>query len=159
MEFKLFLLTVLSGFAGTIVMTSVMYLYARLLDKNTKVVHILGSMLTGNEESYHVQKIKVLTTGAVAHVFVGVLFSFGYFLLWNWGVFDIAWVDSLILGALSGVLAIIVWKSYFIMHQRPPEISLTHYFIALFISHIVFGLITVNVFKIITHEPEFWHQL
>lgn len=159
MQFSIFLLTIVSGFIGTIGMTIVMYLHAKATNHNTKVVHVLGTMVTGNKEFDQNNNIKILATGSLAHVFVGVLFSFGYFLLWNWGVFDITWIDSIIVGALSGLLAIIGWKSYFAVYNRPPKLSLTHYFIALFISHIVFGLVTVNVFRIITDKPQFWYQL
>lgn len=156
MNFKVFLLTILSGFAGTIGMTAVMYLYASLAKKNTKVVHILGSMVTGNLDYSKPEKIKTLVTGAIAHVSVGVLFSFSYFLLWNWGVFSISTFHSLIVGGLSGVLAIIVWKLYISVYHNPPKINLTHYFTALLISHIIFGFITVNVFRIIANNPQFW---
>lgn len=159
MELSTFLLTIVSGFAGTIAMTSVMYIYASLTKMNTKVVHILGSLVTGNVKITEDQKTKVLVTGSIAHVFIGVLFSFSYFLLWNWGVFNISLFDSVIVGALSGIAAIIFWKSYISVHQRPPAVPLFHYFTALFISHVVFGVVTVNVFRVITDSPQFWYQL
>lgn len=159
MELSIFLLTILSGFAGTIAMTLVMYLYARLTETNTRVIHILGSMVTGNVAFTDDNRMKILATGSIMHVLFGVLFSFGYFLLWNWGVFDISFFDSLIVGALSGILAVIAWKLYFTVHQRPPQVPLLHYFIALFISHVVFGLVTVNIFSLITDKPQFWYQL
>lgn len=159
MNFGIFLITIASGFVGTLAMTIVMYLYANLTKKNTKVIHIFGSMLTGNTGLTINQKVKILTTGTIAHVFVGVLFSFSYFLLWNWGVFSISLFDSLIIGAISGIVAIVVWKSYFKAHRKPPKVYLRHYFTALFISHVVFGLVTVYVFSIITISPQFWFEL
>ncbi|WP_296622170.1 hypothetical protein [Marivirga sp.] len=150
MELNIFLLTIISGFVGTIAMTIVMYLYGNLTKKKTKVVHILGLMMTGNLALSKEQKTKILTTGSIAHLFIGILFSFAYFLLWNWGVFNISTFDSIIVGALSGVLAIIVWKSYFNVYRKPPRVPLPHYFTALFISHIVFGLVTVSVFNLIS---------
>ena len=45
MELGVFLLTIASGFAGTLAMTLVMYMYAGLTKTNTKVVHILGLMV------------------------------------------------------------------------------------------------------------------
>ncbi|MEX2485393.1 MAG: DUF6789 family protein [Brumimicrobium sp.] len=159
MELSIFLLTVLSGFAGTIAMTIVMYVYAHLAKKNTKVIHIFGSMVTGNTGLTRNYRGKMLATGTIAHVFVGVLFSFSYFLLWNWGVFDITLSDSFIVGLLSGVIAIIVWRIYFFVHQKPPKIFLPHYFAALLISHVLFGLVTVNVFNLIADNPQFWFQI
>lgn len=159
MELSTFLLTILSGFIGTLAMTIVMYLYANLTKKNTKVVHILGAMVTGIIIFSKEDKTKILVTGSIAHVAVGVLFSFSYFLLWNWGIFNISISDSLIVGAISGILAIIGWKSYFKVYRKPPKVPLFHYFTALFISHIIFGLVTVNVFRIIVDNPQFWFQM
>lgn len=159
MELNTFFFTIVSGLAATIAMTIVMYLYASLSQANTKVIHILGSMLTGHGKIPEYDKNKVLTTGALVHTFIGVLFSLAYFLLWNWGIFEITFFDSLIIGALSGIFAIVVWKTYFLVHQNPAKVSLLHYFIALFISHIVFGLVAVHVFSLIVETPQFWFQL
>lgn len=154
-----FLLTIASGIAGTVFMTAVMYLYAALTKNDTKVVHILGSMITGTTNNKQEGRGKKLTAGALGHLSVGLLFTLMYFLLWNWGVFDITWTDSIWVGAISGIIAIIVWRLYFELHLHPPKISFLHYSIALFLSHIIFGLVTVNIFRLITDSPEFWYQL
>lgn len=159
MDLTSFLLTIVAGFVGTIAMTSIMYLYANLTQEDTRVVHLLGAMITGNEYLPAQRKPKVLFAGIISHISVGILFCFAYFLLWNWGVFAITWVDSVTVGALSGIIAIIVWRLYFMVHQNPPKISLKHYFIALFISHIVFGVVTVNTYRLITDTPKFYFQL
>ncbi len=159
MELTNFLLTLLAGFTGTVAMTVVMYLYASFTNENTRVVHVLGGMVTGDIIIHAKRKHRVLITGAICHISVGVLFSLSYFLLWNWGVFAITLVDSVIVGALSGLVAIIVWRLYLLVHQSTPAISLKHYFIALFISHIVFGVVTVNIYMVITESPQFYFQL
>lgn len=159
MELDIFVLTIISGIAGTLVMTLSMYGYGSLTKSNTKVVHVLGLMVTGNMDFANQNKAKILAAGSVTHVFVGVVFSFSYFLLWNWGVFSISLIDSIIVGALTGILAIIVWGLYFKVHRNSPKASLAHYFIALFISHIIFGLVTVNVFSIIADNPQWFYQL
>ncbi|MBK6264074.1 hypothetical protein JKA74_03415 [Marivirga sp. S37H4] len=159
MTFSNFLLTIFSGLAGTLIMTAIMYLYARVSKKDTRVVHVLGTMLTGSSSQVSLESKKVLLTGSMAHLGIGMLFSLMYFLLWNWGVFDITVTDSVIIGALSGGISIIVWRSYFVLHRNPPVLSLFHYFIALFISHIVFGVVTVNMFRLISDDPQFWYRM
>ena len=149
MEVSTFFLSIASGLAATIAMTAVMYLYAYISQTNTKVVHILGSMLTGNNKIPDNPKIKLYAVGSFAHIFIGFLFSLAYFLLWNWGVFEITFNDSLIIGALSGIVAIIFWKTYFSIYRNPPKVPLLHYFTALFISHIVFGVVAVHVLDFI----------
>ena len=139
--------------------SAVMYLYAKLSRKDTKVIHILGSMITGTTNKNEEGKGKKLTAGSLGHLGVGLLFALMYFLFWNWGVFEVSWIDSFWVGAISGTIAIIVWRLYFALHLHPPKISFVHYFIALFIAHIVFGITTVNIFRLITDSPEFWYQL
>tara|TARA_R110002020_G_scaffold254617_1_gene468370 strand:- start:54278 stop:54778 length:501 start_codon:yes stop_codon:yes gene_type:complete len=158
MDIRHFLITILSGIVGTIAMTLVMYLYSSLSKQFTKVVNILGNMLVGESNFYSPSK-NAYIVGILAHFGVGVLFSFGYFLLWNWGIFKINLEDSIWIGVVSGLLAVIVWKGYLSVHSNPPQISQVHYFIALFLAHIVFGLVSVNVFQIITDNPELWYQL
>ncbi|EPR69133.1 DUF6789 family protein [Cyclobacterium qasimii] len=158
MDIKHFLITLLSGIAGTIAMTLVMYLYSSLSNHFTKVIHILGSMISGESNFTNPEK-RVLLLGTLAHFGVGIIFSFSYFLLWNWGIFRINFQDAVLIGAASGVLAVIVWKSYLSLHSKPPKISQLHYFIALFLAHIVFGIVSVNVFQLITDNPELWYQL
>ncbi|GAA0880828.1 hypothetical protein GCM10009119_37980 [Algoriphagus jejuensis] len=158
MDIKHFLISVLSGVAGTLGMTAVMYLYAALSRQFTKVIHLLGGLLAGDPDFRKPHK-NSLILGTIAHFGVGVIFSFAYFLLWNWGIFRIDLLDSILIGAASGVVAIIVWKSYLSLHHSPPNLSQTHYFIALFLAHLVFGLISVNVFQLITDNPELWFEL
>jgi len=158
MDFTHFMITVLSGIVGTIAMTAVMYFYAGITKRFTKVIHILGCMLAGDNSLFYPTR-NALTVGTVGHFGVGVLFSFAYFLLWNWGVFRINFSDSVLIGAASGVVAVIVWKSYLVLHLHPPKISQIHYFIALFLAHIIFGIVSVNIFQLITENPELWYQL
>ncbi|WP_339926313.1 DUF6789 family protein [uncultured Cyclobacterium sp.] len=158
MDIKHFLITLLSGIAGTIAMTLVMYLYSALTNRFTKVIHVLGSMISGEKNCFAPQK-KALFLGTLAHFGVGIIFSFSYFLLWNWGIFDINLQDAVLIGAASGLVAVIVWKTYLSLYSQPPKLSQLHYFIALFLAHIVFGIVSVNVFQLITDNPEFWYQL
>lgn len=158
MDFTHFMITILSGFVGTVAMTVVMYLYSAVTNRNTKVIHILGSMLAA-EDSFAKPSKNSKIVGIAGHFGVGILFSFAYFLLWNWGVFRINFQDSVLIGAVSGVVAIVVWKSYLTLHNRPPQISQINYFTALFIAHIVFGIVSVNIFQLITDNPELWYQL
>ncbi|MFC5625063.1 DUF6789 family protein [Algoriphagus winogradskyi] len=158
MDIQHFFITILAGVVGTIAMTICMYLYSFSTKQFTKVIHILGNMLVG-ESNYYTPSRNAWVIGTIAHFGVGVLFSFAYFLLWNWGVFRINLEDSVLIGFISGVLAIGVWQGYIILHSHPPTFSHIHFFIALLIAHIIFGLVSVNVFQMITDNPELWYQL
>ena len=157
MDINHFLVTILSGVIGTLAMTAFMYLYAYSTSHFTKVIHILGNMLVG-ERNYYSPTKSAFLVGMAAHFGVGILFSFAYFLLWNWGIFRIDLIDSILIGSISGVLAVVVWKSYLKLHTHPPQINLLHYFTALFIAHIIFAVVSVYVFRIIIDDPEFWYK-
>jgi ABC-type Fe3+-siderophore transport system permease subunit len=158
MDIKNFLITILSGMAGTVVMTLFMYLYSYVSHRFTKVVHILGNMLVG-ESNYKSPSTNAYIVGTVAHFSVGILFSLAYFLLWNWGIFRNNLEDSVIVGIISGVAAVVVWKSFLTLHSSPPQFSEINYFLALFLAHIVFAVVSVNVFQLITDNPELWYEL
>ncbi|MDO6436100.1 hypothetical protein Q4534_01720 [Cyclobacterium sp. 1_MG-2023] len=158
MDIKHFFITILSGVLATAVMTIVMYAYTALSKHFTKVIHLLGSMISG-DQNIHTPSKSTLILGTLAHFSVGIIFSMSYYLLWNWGVFEINFVDSVIIGGLSGIVAIVVWKSYLTLHLYQPEISQFHYFFALFIAHIVFGIVSVNLFLMITDSPDLWYKL
>jgi len=158
MDIKTFLITILSGLVGTVAMTLVMYIYSKYSHEFTKVIHILGNMLIG-ERNYFTPSRNALIVGVIANFGVGILFSFAYFLLWNWGIFLINIEDSIMMGIASGVVAIVIWKTYLSFHGNPPQFSELNYFLALFLAHIIFAVVSVNVFQLINDEPELWYQI
>ncbi len=154
MDIKYFLIIILSGLLGTISMTCFMYMYNYVTHQFTKVIHILGNMLIG-ENRYENPSKNALIVGTVAHFSVGILFSFSYFLLWTWEIFQINFGNSVLIGIVSGVVAIFVWSIYLRVHSDPPKNSHFHYFVALFLAHIVFAIATVSVFQLIIDNPKF----
>lgn len=159
MELSNFIQTVLAGIVGTIGMTLVMYGYAIISRKNTKVIHILGTMVIGNASRPDIDSWKANLAGTLGHFGVGIIFSWSYFLLWNWGIFNMTLGDSIFIGLVSGILAIFVWLGYFQLHSNPPKVDLLHYSVALMIAHIVFGIFTVYMCSLLVEESEFWFEL
>ena len=51
------------------------------------------------------------------------------------------------LGGLSGILAIIIWKSTFKLHPAPPKIQTGKYYGHLLITHFIFGAFAVLGYK------------
>jgi len=74
-------------------------------------------------------------------------------------VFQINFEDSILIGFISGVIAIAGRKAYLSLHINPPKFSQLHFFLALFLAHIVFAVVTVNTIQLITDNPELWCQL
>jgi hypothetical protein len=145
------ILVLASGIAATVTMTLFMYAYAAVFGKMTQVVHILGNMLTARLR-FQSLDTKSGLVGTVFHFGVGVLFTLNYYLLWSSELISFSWVDGVILGIISGILAIIGWGFYLICHHHAPLISFKHYFTALFLAHMVFALSAVAVFKLYLPE-------
>ncbi|MFW5886566.1 MAG: hypothetical protein ACOCUL_02300 [Bacteroidota bacterium] len=133
---------------GTTIMTCMMYLYQFILKKETRVIHIFGTMLTGGayKEGFISKHPKVVITGIIAHFSIGLVFSFFYWLILGINI-SLNFLEILYIGSLSGFAAIITWYSYFLLHRNPPEISIFHYAIALWIAHILFAAGTLYFLK------------
>jgi hypothetical protein len=143
---------VIAGIAGTIVMTAFMYLVSLVSNKKLKVVDILGTMLTGKTRaggqlSY---SLKAITTGLVAHFSVGIVFALAYLGLWLLGVGGPYFGSSVIFGIISGIIAVFIWRTFFLAHNRPPAIELNAYLGAIFFAHIVFAVEMVVCFRMLS---------
>ena len=50
-------------------------------------------------------------------------------------------------GALSGLIGIVVWKMIFAQHERPPHNYRYGYYRQLFVAHIIFALFALTTYK------------
>jgi len=130
--------TVLSATAGTTLMTLFSYLVSVATKKNFSEPEHLGTMI--NRLSPGISKKQAQLAGWGAHYAVGLLFVLAYRELWKTGKIKKTMVNGLILGALSGALAVLVWKSTMKAHPAPPWIDFTKYYIQLVPAHIVFAV-------------------
>jgi hypothetical protein len=130
-----------AGIGGTAVMTAFIYLLSYITRKRLKVVKILGTMLTfqttpNKETSEHSSAIVV---GILGHYFVGIVFSLIYYWLWNNGIGQPDFVTCAMYGFISGIVGIIVWRIFFVIHPNPPAVPLKDYIVSILIGHIFFG--------------------
>ncbi|MDB5005146.1 MAG: hypothetical protein JWQ34_3371 [Mucilaginibacter sp.] len=130
--------TLLSATAGTTMMTLFSYLVSMAADKNFSEPEHLGTMIhrmmPGNS------KRATQLAGWGAHYAVGWLFVLVYRELWKTGKIKKTVANGFILGALSGTLAVLVWKATLKAHPAPPWIDFTNYYIQLVPAHIVFAV-------------------
>lgn len=134
----------IAGIVATAVMTLFMYGLTYLTDYQMKVVKILGTMLTdqagpkGTLSDYSA----VIVVGTLAHYAVGIFFAICYRFLWQAGIGRPTPDSGAVFGFISGLIAIIVWRTFFLVHPRPPKtVPLFPYSIALLLTHIIFGLV------------------
>ncbi|PQA59523.1 hypothetical protein [Siphonobacter curvatus] len=129
-----------ASIAGTSLMTLFMYLMSFLTDYKTKVINVLGTLLTfqtkpSGELSYSPLAVAV---GTVAHYAVGFAFALAYGWLWSEEVLQPNLWGILILGTVSGILAVIFWWSFFKIHPKSPDLKLSAYLTAIFLAHYFF---------------------
>jgi len=130
--------TVISATAGTTMMTLFSYLVSLATDKNFSEPEHLGTMM--HRLIPGTSKKETQLAGWGAHYAVGLLFVLAYRELWKTGKIKKTIVNGVILGALSGALAVLVWKGTMKAHPAPPWIDFTNYYIQLVPAHIVFAV-------------------
>ncbi|WP_221390799.1 hypothetical protein [Dyadobacter sp. NIV53] len=134
-----------SGITGTAVMTLCIYVLNHVTKKVMNVTKILGTMITcetTDDGKLSDSKLSVIA-GIAAHYAIGIMFAYGYHLLWSAGVGAPGIWNGLLLGFVSGIFAVIFWFTFFAIHPFPPHIELKSYLPTLFITHFVFASATV----------------
>jgi len=138
---KYILVAVMSGITGTTIMTAFMLILRMVTRRQLNVITILGTMLTGSTtaDGKCVTTPRVLITGTIAHYFVGIFFSFVYLWLWNNHIVGDDWWTTTILGFVTGLVGIAVWRTYFYIHRHPPQVPLRIYLAAILLAHVIFA--------------------
>jgi hypothetical protein len=132
----------LAGTAGTTAMTAAVLAVAATSRHELNVLKILGTMLTGGakEDGSCSKAPSTFALGIATHYAVGYLFAVVYFWLWNNNIMSHDFVTTTLLGFLTGVFGIVVWRVYFAIHRRPPAVPLVIYLTCICLSHILFAL-------------------
>lgn len=142
--------TAISGITGTSFMTLFSYLVSLAEKENFSEPEHLGTLihrlLPGTKKLNHVQ-------GWMTHYAVGILFATVYIELWQQGKVKPGLKEALILGGISGALAVMVWKLTFKMHPAPPWIRYTKYYIQLVPAHMVFAIFTTLTYRLLQNQP------
>jgi len=127
-----------SGVTGTCFMTLFSLILSGIADENFSEPEHLGTML--NRIAPGMGKQLTQVAGWTAHFGVGLFFAALYTEFWERGKIKPSFKNNLILGALSGLLAVEVWKLTFKMHPSPPWIDYKEYYRQLVGAHVVFAV-------------------
>ncbi|MDX5437871.1 MAG: hypothetical protein LPK03_11785 [Pontibacter sp.] len=154
-----FLDAVVAGIAGTAAMTAFLYLLSFATHRVMKTVRILGTMLLNRTHSDG--SLSELTgtkvAGTIAHYAAGIFFAVIYLALWDSevGLITASW--GLLFGLAHGLMAMVIWYFFFMLHPRPPLIKLRSYLITLVFAHLIFGLVTTYTYYLLVRpDYEFW---
>jgi len=137
-----YIIIIIAGITGTLLMTGAMYLLSAVTGQNYKVVGILATMVTNH--TTHKKGLTKFTSdilaGVVLHYLIGIIFSFVYFYLWQTGHVDPGIKSSIILGLLTGIVAMVFWSSFIYLHPNPPSIPVFTYVLLTGVAHVLFSL-------------------
>jgi uncharacterized membrane protein len=128
----------ISGITGTTFMTLFSYLVSIAENENFSEPERLGQLM---HNLYPVlNKKEKLLAGWTAHYIVGLIFAATYVQLWEKKKLKPSFKNNLLIGCISGIVAVGVWKFTFKAHPLPPRLSFNKYYLQLVPAHIVFGI-------------------
>lgn len=133
---------IVAGIIGTAVMTLFTNVIAFLFKERCKVVRVLGTMLTfqTTPDKGLSNQLSALMIGTVAHYFVGIVFSFVYAWLWSQEIVDENFYEAGILGFVTGIFAMVVWRIFIALHSNAPYLPLVLYLSAILLGHVFFAI-------------------
>lgn len=154
-----FLDAAVAGIAGTAAMTAFLYLLSFITHRVMKTVRILGTMLLNR--THPDGSLSELTgtkvAGTIAHYAAGIFFAIIYLALWDSGVGLVSASWGLLFGLAHGLMAMVVWYFFFMLHPRPPLVKLRTYLLTLLVAHLVYGLFTSYTYYLLLRPVyEFW---
>ncbi len=141
-----------SGLTGTLLMTIFFNMMSAYNNKIMSMHLVLRTMLTFGRNyqgnlSWH---RRAVLTGYLAHYGIGVFFMFLYYVLWRYEIVAPDFAGGLFLGAAGGVISIIFWYWFFVIHPNPPKVPLRGYFTNVFLAHFVFALSAIVTYHLLT---------
>jgi Protein of unknown function (DUF2938). len=136
-----------SAITGTTFITAFSYLVSELDDKNFSEPERLGQL--AKRLLPILNKEEKLITGWAAHYLVGLLFALIYLELWTQGKVKPTLGQTLLLGGVSGILAVAIWKTVFKLHPLPPSLSFNKYYLQLIPAHVVFALFAALGYRLL----------
>ncbi|WP_428331726.1 hypothetical protein [Mucilaginibacter sp.] len=128
----------ITGIARTMVMTADSYLMSLLMDENFREPEHLATMI--GRLAPKLSKQAQMIAGWGAHIAMGIVFASVYVELWETKKIKHSIKNGIILGIVSGVLGLLIWKATFKVHPLPPWINFDKYYWQRIPAHIVFAV-------------------
>ncbi|RFZ91323.1 hypothetical protein D0C36_20575 [Mucilaginibacter conchicola] len=138
--------TLIAGIAGTSVMTADSDLMSRIFGENFREPEHLATMIKRLAPGLSKQASQLAGWGA--HFAMGFVFAAVYVELWETKKIRHSVLNALILGAVSGLLGLLIWKGTFKAHPFPPLIKYDHYYLQRIPAHIVFAVTATLAYRL-----------
>lgn len=124
---------------GTSFMTAFSYYVSYKLERQFKEPKLLNKLL-GRTNLYGRHKRVPPVTGWLIHYSVGLFFIAVYHYFWKFTLVNPSLLSGALLGFANGFIGAAGWGVLFRIHNDPPSIDFSKYYMQLIIAHIIFGL-------------------
>lgn len=124
--------------AGTSLMTFFSYVVSQVEGKNFSEPELLAAL----EKRILPEAAKrfALPAGWLTHYSVGILITWIYEFVDRKNNDNPSLSSGILLGGLSGIAGIAIWKTVFTIHPAPPSVPERKFFMQLLLAHFVFGI-------------------
>ncbi|KOS05442.1 hypothetical protein AM493_04915 [Flavobacterium akiainvivens] len=143
---------IIAGIVGTSFMTLYSYLRSKKEDEEYVEPVMINKLIDNSENLPSISNEDAHPAGWGLHYATGIGFMAVYWLIWKKALARPTRNKILLLGILSGLVGIAVWKMLFSQHDRPPHNYRYGYYRQLLIAHIVFTLFSVTTYKLLDKE-------
>lgn len=138
---------IISSVIGTSFMTLYSYLKGQKEREKYSEPELLNESIDNSKYLPDINNKKYHPVGWILHYGTGVSFVAAYRIFWNKALEKPSAKNILMLGSLSGIAGIAVWKTIFSKHENPPKNNRSGYFKQLFIAHLVFSATAISSYK------------
>lgn len=144
--------TISSGIGGTSLMSLFSYLISDSKHRNFREPEILGELIQRLIPDMDKQYADIAGWGM--HYMTGTVFTSIYDQIWKKTSIQPSIKSGAVLGALSGLVGIAVWRAVVKMHPKPPIKNHSAYYKHLLLAHIFFGIAAAESYKHTQSIPE-----
>jgi len=138
--------TAVSGFTGTTFMTAASALMSLLGQDFREPEHL--STMVGRLAPFLSKRSKVIA-GWGGHYAMGFVFAAVYVELWESRKIEHSLKNGIVLGVLSGLVGLLIWKGTFKAHPLPPSMNYNNFYLQRIPAHIVFAVFTTIAYRLI----------
>lgn len=144
---KAFEKIIIAGVVGTTFMTLYSYLKAKKENQEYVEPIMINKLIDNSKNLPSIKDEEIHPAGWGLHYATGISFVGLYWLLWKKVLTKPTTAKILIVGSISGLAGIAVWKSLFTQHDRPPKNYRNGYYRQLFVAHIIFSIFALTTYK------------
>jgi len=141
----------LSGITGTTFMTISSELMS-LMGQNFSEPDHLRTMIGRLTPS--LSKRATVIAGWGAHYAMGIVFAAVYVELWETHQIRHTVKNGIILGLLSGLIGLVIWKATFKTHPLPPLMKYNRFYLQRIPAHVVFAVFATLNYRLMKQQEE-----